>query len=417
VRQLFVNVNFVLLFLGRVITNIGDSMYYVASMWLVYELGGSAFYTGLAGFLILLPKAFQFLFGPFVDRWKIRKTLLTTQILQSILILIIPFTYFLDLLTIQLIFIMMPLIAVIEEFAYPSQTKALPIILKKTELIKGNSAFAFAYQGVDLIFHSVAGILVTSIGAITLFLIDSITFAVAALLFSFLRIEKRTDGITEELKSKNYFSELKEGLSTVFQSLLWVLLLGAAFVNFSIGMTMALLPSIAQSFGGASFYGMLLASMSLGLLVGSLSGSLIGNFPVGYSIIICFTMGAFCWFSTSFVATPFFFLLLFGLAWIPIGAVNVLFAGITQSIIPLEMIGRVNSVMSSFSVIFMPVGSLLGGYIGTIINPNTIFTYTSLGLGVMAFMWVLFSELKKLPRVEEIDGRKLNLNDTPKEAS
>lgn len=66
---LWKNKNFLILFLGRMITNIGDSLYYVASMWLVYQLGGSSFYSGIAGFLILLPMGLQFLTGPFVDRF------------------------------------------------------------------------------------------------------------------------------------------------------------------------------------------------------------------------------------------------------------------------------------------------------------------------------------------------------------
>ncbi|MZE66935.1 MFS transporter, partial [Bacillus anthracis] len=43
------NRNFLLLFLGRIFTNIGDSLYYVAAMWLVYKLSGNPFYSGLAG--------------------------------------------------------------------------------------------------------------------------------------------------------------------------------------------------------------------------------------------------------------------------------------------------------------------------------------------------------------------------------
>ncbi|MFP3489805.1 MFS transporter, partial [Staphylococcus sp. SIMBA_130] len=84
-------------------------------------------------------------------------------------------------------------VAIIEEFAYPTQTKALPLILKKTDLIKGNSLFSFAYQGVDLVFNALAGILVALIGAISLFIVDSITFGIAAILFSFLKIPKKRE--------------------------------------------------------------------------------------------------------------------------------------------------------------------------------------------------------------------------------
>ncbi len=40
---LFHNRNFAWLFFGRLVTNMGDSIYYVAAMWLVYEMGGMHF--------------------------------------------------------------------------------------------------------------------------------------------------------------------------------------------------------------------------------------------------------------------------------------------------------------------------------------------------------------------------------------
>ncbi|MGA9230563.1 MAG: MFS transporter, partial [Exiguobacterium oxidotolerans] len=64
--ELLKNRNFMFLLAGRLVTNIGDSLYYIAAMWLVHDIGQSAFYTGLAGFVILSPKALQFLAGPLV---------------------------------------------------------------------------------------------------------------------------------------------------------------------------------------------------------------------------------------------------------------------------------------------------------------------------------------------------------------
>ena len=66
--KLLKNSHFTKLFLGRIVSNIGDSMYAIAAMWLVYELSNSAFYTGLAGFLTRIPNVFQFLAGPLIDR-------------------------------------------------------------------------------------------------------------------------------------------------------------------------------------------------------------------------------------------------------------------------------------------------------------------------------------------------------------
>ncbi|QIE37673.1 MFS transporter [Bacillus tropicus] len=395
------NRNFLLLFLGRIFTNIGDSLYYVAAMWLVYKLSGNPFYSGLAGFLTLLPSALQFLTGPFVDRWPIKNTLVITQVLQCILILIIPITHYFDLLTVQLLLIIMPIVAFIEQFAYPAQSKALPLLLHKTQLLKGNSLFSFAYQGIDLICTTLSGILVALFGAITLYVIDSFTFAITALLFFSLKIPKQTETGTT-LSTKQYFSDLKEGFSIVFRSLMGVFLIGSVVANFSIGMTMAILPSFADSLGGVKSYGFFLAAISAGSLIGALFSSWVGKRNVGRVSIIGFATGATFWFLSTIVPFQWLSILLFGLAWIPIGATNILFATISQIVIPNQYIGRINSVMRSMSTIAMPIGSLIGGYTANVFSSQLIFALASIGILFISLVWLLHPKLRALPKADEI---------------
>ncbi|MED0935999.1 MFS transporter [Bacillus mobilis] len=395
------NRNFLLLFLGRIFTNIGDSLYYVAAMWLVYKLSGNPFYSGLAGFLTLLPSTLQFLTGPFVDRWSIKNTLVITQVLQCILILIIPITHYFDLLTVQLLLIIMPIVAFIEQFAYPAQSKALPLLLHKTQLLKGNSLFSFAYQGIDLICTTLSGILVALFGAITLYVIDSFTFAITALLFFSLKMPTQAEANTS-LSTKQYFSDLKEGFSIVFRSLMGVFLIGSVVANFSIGMTMAILPSFADSLGGVKSYGFFLAAISAGSLIGALFSSWVGKRNVGRVSIIGFATGAIFWFLSTIVQFQWLSILLFGLAWIPIGATNILFATISQIVIPNQYIGRINSVMRSMGTIAMPFGSLIGGYAANVFSSQLIFALASIGILFISLVWLLHPKLRSLPKADEI---------------
>ncbi|PEM52590.1 MFS transporter [Bacillus wiedmannii] len=395
------NRNFLLLFLGRIFTNIGDSLYYVAAMWLVYKLSGNPFYSGLAGFLTLLPSALQFLTGPFVDRWSIKNTLVITQVLQCILILIIPITHYFDLLTVQLLLIIMPIVAFIEQFIYPAQSKALPLLLNKTQLLKGNSLFSFAYQGIDLICTTLSGILVALLGAITLYVIDSFTFAITALLFFSLKMPKQAENNTS-LSTKQYFSDLKEGFSIVFRSLMGAFLIGSVVANFSIGMTMAILPSYADSVGGVKSYGFFLAAISAGSLIGALFSSWVGKRNVGRVSIISFATGAIFWFLSTIVPFQWLSILLFGLAWIPIGATNILFATISQIAIPNQYLGRINSVMRSMGTIAMPFGSLIGGYTANVFSSQLIFALASIGILFISLIWLLHPKLRALPKADEI---------------
>ncbi|QWH51420.1 MFS transporter [Bacillus mycoides] len=395
------NRNFLLMFLGRIFTNIGDSLYYVAAMWLVYKLSGNPFYSGLAGFLTLLPSTLQFLTGPFVDRWSIKNTLVITQILQCILILIIPITHYFDLLTVQLLLIIMPIVAFIEQFAYPAQSKALPLLLHKTQLLKGNSLFSFAYQGIDLICTTLSGILVALLGAITLYVIDSFTFAITALLFFSLKMPQQAETNTS-LSTKQYFSDLKEGFSIVFRSLMGVFLIGSVVANFSIGMTMAILPSFADSLGGVKSYGFFLAAISAGSLIGALFSSWFGKRNIGRVSIIGFATGAIFWFLSTIVPFQWLSIILFGLAWIPIGATNILFATISQIVIPNQYIGRINTVIGSMGKIAMPFGSLIGGYTANVFSSQLIFALASIGILFISLVWLLHPKLRALPKADEI---------------
>lgn len=401
------NNNFFFLLLGRIVTNIGDSIYYVAAMWLVYSLGGNAFYSGLAGFLTLLPSALRFMVGPFVDRWPIKKTLIITQILEAIFILIIPVAYYFDVLTVQLVLIVMPIVAFIEQFAYPSQSKALPLILKKEELVKGNAYFSFAYQGIDLVFNALSGILVAFVGAVTLFLVDSFTFAVAAILFSIIKIPrsdkdevKKTKGLKNGFKT--YFSELKEGFSIVFRSIMGTFLFGSVVANFAIGAALATLPAFADQNGGSEIYGFYLAAMSTGGLIGAVFSTWMGKFRLGYFSIISFFGSAICWIIAALVPWSIIGVILYGIAWIPIGGTNVLFASAVQTVVPNQVLGRVNSVSTSMGTIAMPIGSLAGGYFATITSSTLVFALTGLGLMFVTVVWFLHPRLRNLPKASEL---------------
>lgn len=413
---LWKNKNFLILFLGRVITNIGDSLYYVAAMWLIYQLGGSSLYSGIAGFLILLPASLQFLTGPLVDRWSLKKILVSTQLLQFILIIFIPISYYLDFLTVELILVVVPLATLISQFENPSERKALPMTIDKADLVKGNSLFSFAYQGVDMIFNAIGGVLVASISAIALFIGDSFTFIITAGLFSLLKLHPNAQ--RSECKKgksfrmgtvKTYVTELKEGFSIVFHSLLAVFLLGSIICNFALGAAMAILPSFAEYKGGADIYGLLLAAESTGILLGSFSATWIGRFKVGQFSIIAFTIGSLCWVSASLVPWVSATIILFGIAWIPIGATNVLLGAVQQSVIPEYILARVSSVTYSMSAIAMPIGSLLGGYLASLVGSNIIFAVSGSGLLLISIVWTAYPKLRKLPRSNDMTAATFNI--------
>lgn len=252
-----------------------------------------------------------------------------------------------------------------------------------------------------------SGRIVTNIG-------DSFYY-IAALLFRLIKIPSTNQIIPNEEKGtmkamKSYFADLSEGFSIVFHSLMKVFLVGPIVVNFSIGVTYAILPSFTDAKGGVEWYGMYLTAISAGSLIGALCGSLFGKYKLGYVLIISFTIASLSWLLSVWIPIPYIAIFLFSFAWIPIGGTNVVFAALSQSMIPNHLLGRVNSVMRSMTIIAMPLGSLIGGYLATVFNSAIIFSCTSIGILFIAVVWLVHPKLRSLPKVDEMTVETLQLH-------
>lgn len=414
-KSLIRNTAFRRLFVGRLVTNAGDSLYYVAAMWLVYDLSGSTFYTGLAGFLTLAPQALQFLTGPFVDRWNLRRLLVGTQVLQGALVLIIPVAAMTGWLSVQVVLVVMPIATMVNQFVYPAQNAALPRIVHDEEIVDANSAFSFAYQGVDTAFSSLGGVLIALFGAVSLYLIDSVTFVLTALIFAVTRIpaaesmteQEDTDRVTSAFS--NYTEKLREGIDYIRGTVL-VLMLGASVVvNFILGAMMAVLPVFAASRGGSETYGILLAAMTAGLLIGALGASPLKRVSLSRLMIIGFGLGGFVWFAAVSVLWLPATVVLFCLAWIPVGVTNVVFMAMIQTYVPEKLLGRVTSVTISASAAAMPIGSLLGGVAGDAIGSTIVVAVTGAGFLFVTLYWLAHPLLRYVPPIEEIDPAEYGL--------
>lgn len=403
-EHLFGNRNFSFMFTGRILSNMGDSIYYVAAMWLVYELGGSAFYTGLAGFLTMLPTVLQFLVGPLVDRFSTKKVLTIVQLFQAGLILMIPVAHFIGYLNVAVILTIMPVVSMMNQFTYPAQTAALPRIIKKEQLVKGNALFTFAYQGVDMIFNALTGILLPLIGAITLFMLDSAVFLAAALMYSSLRLPEKDSTPKRTLKESTlqYKKELAEGVMIVFRSYLAIFLVASVVANGAIGATYAILPVYTGELAGASWYGWYLGAISLGLLSGAALAPILTRFPLGLLTITLFFIGGGSWILSGLSGVSIMGVVLFGIAWLPIGATNIITGAAIQSIMPSHLMGRVFSVVASMSAMAMPLGSLLGGSMANCWGSATIFISAAGAIIFISIFWLSVSKLRRLPSSHEL---------------
>lgn len=445
------------LVLGRLVTNAGDSLYAVAAMWLVWELTRSPGMTAVAGFLTRLPTVLQVFAGPLVDRWPLRRVLVGTQLLQAVLVLTVPAAWYVDRLTVEVVLVVIPLLALCNQLVYPAQSAAVPRLVEKQQLVSANSALATAYQGADLVFNALAGVLVAAVGAVTLYLVDSVTFLVAALLFLSVRIpsaERAEAGAdvsnsTVEAASSAvdapdstvdapatatvadggspepggdpdrggdgsflgaYVADLYEGFGYVRGTIVLPLLAGGVVANFAIAATMPVLPAFSDALAetggalpGATVYGALMAAVAGGMLLGSALASTLSGQPYGRLAVVGFLASGVCWVGSVVVPGTLPTIALFGLAAVPVGVTNVVAGAMIQSLVPEALMGRVASVSMSFSVALTPLGALAGGAVAELVSVPAAVTLGGIGLLFVATYMFAVPSLRRLPPVGEMD--------------
>lgn len=403
------NSNFSYLFWGRIVTNMGDSLYNVAAMWLVYEMTNSPLYTGIAGALIMIPQVLEFLVGPLVDRWKLRSILISTQLLQGGLILLIPISYYLGFSNVWFVMFIMFGVVAIEQFVYPAQSAMIPKVLNKGDLPEANSLMSIAYKGADFVLTAIAGIVIVKIGAINIFLINTVTFLLAVMLFKNIKYHENKERIIEDhpsIKSgfQMYKKELLEGFTFVKNSSILQFIVPLIVANFVFGMVNAILPAYADFRGGERYYGYYLASLSIGMLIGSLVAMYFKKIPLGRVIILSFLLSSVAWGGSAFIGSSLLSIILFGISTIGIGIANILIFSMIQALLPEDMMGRVFSFISSIATILLPLGSFLGGYLATIIGSEYIFAGGSLLCLFIVFYWSSNRPLRSLPPYMEINA-------------
>ncbi len=214
------NRNFFLLWLGQIISQLGDRLDQMALIAFIYSRApGSA--MGIAKILsfTIIP---VFLIGPiagvYVDRWDRRKTMYTCDFLRAALVFTIPF-FLINTKNLAPIYGIVFLIFCIGRFFVPAKMSIIPDLVEKKDLLVANSLVSTTGMIAAVAGFGLSGVLVEWLGAKSGFYLDSASFFISAVMISLivLRSAKRVD-IREvskeivEVFKKSPIQEIKEGV-------------------------------------------------------------------------------------------------------------------------------------------------------------------------------------------------------------
>lgn len=411
------NVSFRRLWLGQAVSAFGDRISDVAIPIFIYDLTGSATHLGLAVVVrVLASILFGLIAGVLSDRWDRRVTMVVSDMSRAVLIGLLTIVVFysspdranplLPGISLTLLYTVNFLSAVASQFFSPARISALSEVVPGNMLLEANSIDQGTTSFITFVGYSVAGFLVTTLGAQTTFIVDSLTFLLSAVFVAGVVLQKRerTEAEREPLRDG-----VVAGLDVAWSHpVLRALLIVSAVAPFALGATSPLLVIFALEVleVGRSGYALLMAAFGVGIAVGMFwigrfatkvfRGTLIivGVFGIGVAILIMVGVPVFLsrydWASTSLGVSLIFAVALqfYALGAAANAAILVGIRTLVQVSTPPEMIGRVFNVVSLASSVAMASGAGLA-FIGETVPVHSLLIFWSLFL-IFSGVFALF---------------------------
>jgi MFS transporter, DHA3 family, macrolide efflux protein len=368
------SLNFFLLWQGQLVSAIGDRMYEIALGFWVMAVTGS---TALMGTLMAAATIPRIVLAPiagvYVDRKDRKYIIVLMDLLRGLVITAVAAAALLGVLQIWMVFAAGIFLGACGAFFGPAVSSAIPDMVPKSMLIKANSVFSMIHAGTNILGSALAGQIYIILGAPIMFLFNGISYIISSFTELFIKLPKHK----AQGKKVTYYKDAKEGLNFIwrFRGLRYLIIIAAVINFFATAAIVLILPLFHKNEAlGAGRYGIGMAVMTTGMLLGMLTVSLL-NIPynkrflvfVATAIIFPICFGAFPLFNNYLMMLPFTFIGGFTNA-----ILNSLIAAAVQTSVPADMRGKVFSFMGMVTQGLTPLGMALGGVLGEFISLRLI---------------------------------------------
>ena len=384
---------FIKLWLGGLISRLGDSIDAIAFMWMIYQLTDSSLLMGTIMAVNFLPNViFGFFSGVLVDRWNKKKIMLFGDIGRGLGVAVIALLYITGNVDPIYLYIITFINSTLETFASTARLSVIPrLITDEDDFLAANGLFKATSSFAEIIGLGLAGVIVGFGGVGMAIIIDSVSFFICAGFIFLVHIpasQKELDD--EQINLTNFKRDFLEGLRAIFKKpAIRICVFLSFIINLAVSPFNVLAPIYADNVlgGGPESYSMLALFLSIGMLIGSL---LIGQFgkKFGYkTLIVTGILGMSLGFSGFYLVFNFYLAVL--AAFILGVGVSVLSSSVTTVIMsstPKDILGRVGSVMGSLSMAAMPAGTAIAGAIAERFQSHLVFFWIGILLGIVTVL-------------------------------
>ena len=268
------NPNFRQIWLGQVVSQMGDWFNTIALYSIVLTLTGSGRAVGLVLVARFLPTVFVGpLAGVVADRYSRRTIMIVSDLLRAVVVLGFLLIHRPD--QVWLIYVLTVTQLVSSSFFEPARSAAIPSIVEKRELLAANAIGAVTWSSMLTLGAAIGGLITGVFGTNAAFVLDSVTYLVSAALIATVTLPKRP----MRVKSKLTISKAL-GITDIFEGVHYVMQRPRVFALLMVksawglgGGTLALLAVFGEKIfpirgNGATGIGVLYAARGIGTAIG-----------------------------------------------------------------------------------------------------------------------------------------------------
>ncbi len=377
-RSIWRTRDFTLLLGGSTVNSIGDWLLELALPLYVFIETDSGLSTASVYVVRLL---IGVLFGPFggslADRWRLRTTLVGTNLLQVAALSPLAMVSSDRIWPVYVVVVLQGLISTVND---PASFALLPRLLTDDQLVPANSAMSAGMSVARLIGAAAGGIAVGTGGLAAVAILDGTTFVVGALAAGLMSPAANRVGDNES-SSEEPDSSVRAGLREIRARPTVAALIGIqslALLGFGAFPVLFIVFVTDVLDGGGSEVGVIRACSAFG---GILAAATIGKLASRYHPAQVMTAGylmfavvAFVFVNAPTVTTALWvYLVLFAMSGFPNVASQVGITSTAQLLCPPAVLGRLGGLMSASGALGMGIGSVAAGLLLDVLGVRVLF--------------------------------------------
>lgn len=401
--------DFMKLWTGQTISHFGTEISELAiPLIAILALDASAFQVAALATVQFAPFIlFTLPAGVWVDRLPRRAVLIVGDFGRAALLVSIPVAYALDALTLGQLYVVGFLVGILTVFFDVAYQSYLPALVERDQLVEGNSKLEVTRSGAGIAGPGVAGALISAITAPYAIVADALSYVLSGGFLTAIRKREPRAERPEHGSKPRMRTELREGLRYVLGHRYLrpqAICTGSSNFCSNVVFSLVLVYAVRELGMSAALIGVVFMIANVGWLLGaSLSGRIGRALGVGRT-----TLAAAMIFGPAMLLVPLapkgfpepFLILSFALGGFGSVVYNIQQVSLRQAITPERLQGRMNSVMRFLVWGTIPLGSLTGGGLATVIGLRPTLFVGAIA-GSLTFLPILLSPIRSLERIPE----------------